>query len=133
MSSFSQLLNMPDLIQGEPVAVKPKAPVKQNNFSMKDAIDKAVSDARQEELDRTLREIELTASRIQPGPPAGGNVPSYDEQVMNNAAQAKWNKMKAKSLMQARENHAAKYGLPNPNPYGGYPITQMLDDGFGSR
>jgi hypothetical protein len=119
--------NLPDRIAGEGVAVRPDVEKFRSQYhSEADAERMAISRARQNELDRTLREINLKANSIRPGETRVGQM-SDVTYAMDTANRQKWEKMRDASLEMAQKEHEAKYGLnPTTGPFG-----SALSAGFG--
>ena len=104
--------NLPDLIEGQGVAVRPDVRAAESQFySHKDAERIAISRARSAELARTLREIDVTANSMRPGRIAEFGLAGPTAMVMEQANRMKWNKMRNASIDMARKEHEAKYGL----------------------
>jgi hypothetical protein len=103
---------LPNLIEGGGgVAVRPDVEKFRSQYhSEADAERLAISRARQMELDRTEREINLKADSIRPGetPVQSMSDVTY---TMDAANRQKWEKMRDASLEMAQKEHEAKYGL----------------------
>ena len=103
--------NLPDRIAGQGVAVRPDVEKFRSQYhSEADAERLAISRARQMELDRTEREINLKADSMRPGetPVQSMSDVTY---TMDTANRHKWEKMRDASLEMAQQEHDAKYGL----------------------